>query len=118
LITTQPASQTLTAGQRATFTVVATGTAPLSYQWQKNSTNISGTTSSSYTTPATTTADNNSTFDVVVTNAVGSVTSNTATLMVTPLSSVNIITNGLPTGQMQAAYTFPLQATGGTPPYT
>ena len=118
LITTQPASQTLTAGQRATFTVVATGTAPLSYQWQKNSTNISGTTSSSYTTPATTTADNNSTFDVVVTNAVGSVTSNTATLMVTPLSSVNIITNGLPTGQVQAAYTFPLQATGGTPPYT
>jgi len=52
------------------------------------------------------------------TNAVGSVTSNTATLMVTPLSSVNIITNGLPTGQVQAAYTFPLQATGGTPPYT
>src|SRR3981081_2985407 len=38
------------------------------------------------------------------------------TLVVTPLSSVNIITNGLPTGQMQAAYTFPLQATGGTPP--
>src|SRR5205814_2229142 len=35
-ITTQPASQTVTAGQRAAFTVTATGTAPLSYQWQTN----------------------------------------------------------------------------------
>ena len=53
-ITTQPASQTVTAGQTATFTVTATGTAPLSYQWQKNGAAISGATSSSYTTPATT----------------------------------------------------------------
>jgi hypothetical protein len=117
-ITTQPASQTVTAGQTATFTVVASGTAPLSYQWQKNGANISGATSSGYTTPTTTTADNNSTFDVVVSNAVGSVTSHTATLTVTPSSSVSVVTNSLPSGQMQAAYVFPLQATGGTPPYT
>ncbi len=117
-ITTQPASQTVTAGQTATFTVVASGTAPLSYQWQKNGANISGATSSVYTTPTTTTADNNSTFDVVVSNAVGSVTSHTATLTVTPSSSVSVVTNSLPSGQMQAAYVFPLQATGGTPPYT
>src|SRR5258706_454099 len=116
-ITTQPASQTVTAGQSAIFTVGGTGTLPLSYQWQKNSTNITGATSSSYTTPATTTADNNSTFDVVVSNAAGSVTSNAATLMVNPPSSISII-NSLPAGQMQAAYSFPLQATGGTPPYT
>src|SRR6266481_3560246 len=116
-ITRQPTGQTATAGQSATFTVGATGTAPLSYQWQKNSTNITGATSSSYTTPATTTADNNSTFDVVVSNAAGSVTSNAATLMVNPPSSISII-NSLPAGQMQAAYSFPLQATGGTPPYT
>src|SRR5229473_2748645 len=38
-ITTQPASQTVTAGQTATFSVVAAGTAPLSYQWQKNGAN-------------------------------------------------------------------------------
>ena len=117
-ITTQPASQTVTAGQTATFTVVASGTAPLSYQWQKNSANISGATSSGYTTPPTTPADNNSTFDAVVTNAAGSVTSNAATLRVTPSSSVSVVTNSLPSGQMQAAYVFPLQATGGTPPYT
>src|SRR5205823_7955964 len=35
-ITTQPANQTVTTGQTATFTVVAAGTAPLTYQWQKN----------------------------------------------------------------------------------
>src|SRR6266581_9133408 len=35
-ITTQPANQTVTAGQTASFSVVASGTAPLNYQWQKN----------------------------------------------------------------------------------
>jgi len=63
--------------------VVATGTAPLAYQWQKNGVNIPGATSSSYTTAATT-ADNGSTFDVVVSNTAGSVTSSTVTLTVTP----------------------------------
>src|SRR5207302_7261588 len=44
-ITTQPANQTVTAGQTASFAVAANGTAPLSYQWQKNGANISGATS-------------------------------------------------------------------------
>ncbi|HEY6387534.1 MAG TPA: choice-of-anchor D domain-containing protein, partial [Candidatus Acidoferrum sp.] len=47
-ITTQPVNQTVTAGQTATFTVVAGGTAPLSYQWQKNGVNVAGATASSY----------------------------------------------------------------------
>ena len=81
-ITAQPANQTVTAGQAATFTVTASGTTPLSYQWQKNGTNISGATSASYTTPATTAADGGSTFLVVVSNSAGSVTSNPATLTV------------------------------------
>jgi len=81
-ITTQPTSQTVTAGQTATFNVVAIGTAPLGYQWQKNGTPISGATSASYATPATTTTDNGAQFAVVVSNSAGSVTSNTATLMV------------------------------------
>jgi len=46
-ITTQPASQTVTAGQTASFSVAATGTAPLSYQWRKNNVAISGAISSS-----------------------------------------------------------------------
>jgi hypothetical protein len=83
-ITTQPVNQSVTAGQTATFGVAAGGTAPLSYQWQKNAVNISGATSASYTTPATTTSDSGSTFDVVVSNLAGSVTSANATLTVNP----------------------------------
>ncbi len=81
-ITTQPANQTAVSGQTATFSVVATGTAPLSYQWQKSGANISGATSSTYTTPAVASADNGASFRVVVTNGAGSVTSNSATLTV------------------------------------
>jgi hypothetical protein len=94
-ITTQPTNQSVQVGQTATFTVVANGTAPLSYQWQKNSANISGATSASYTTPATAAGDNGTKFDVVVSNASGSVTSNAAMLTVNPISTssnVDVIT--------------------------
>src|SRR5204863_1414392 len=91
-ITTQPASQTMTAGQTATFTVVAAGTAPLSYQWRKNGTAISGATSASYTTPATTAADNGAQFTIVVSNIAGSVTSNAALLTVSAAALVPSIT--------------------------
>jgi hypothetical protein len=87
-ITTQPASQTVTAGQTATFSVVAAGTAPLSYQWQKNGAAISGATGASYTTPATTTADSGAKFKVVVTNSAGNATSNEATLTVTAVNAL------------------------------
>ncbi len=94
-ITTQPANQTVTAGQTATFSVVAAGTAPLTYQWQKNGSVISGATATSYTTPVTTTADSGELFRVVVSNSAGNVTSNSATLTVNPgtsNSSVDVIT--------------------------
>ncbi len=81
-ITTQPANQTVTVGQTATFSVVASGTAPLSYKWQKNDVDISGATSSNYTTPATALADNGTTFRAIVSNTAGSATSNNATLTV------------------------------------
>ncbi len=81
-ITTQPAGATVTAGQTASFSVNATGTAPLSYQWQKNGAAISGATSASYATPATTSSDNGVQFTVVVSNTAGSVTSSAATLTV------------------------------------
>ncbi len=89
-ITTQPASQTVATGQTATFSVTATGTAPLSYQWNKSGSAISGATSASYTTPATTTADNGAQFTVAVSNSVGSVTSTAATLTVTTSTAPNI----------------------------
>src|SRR5882762_10210106 len=117
-LTTQPASQTVTAGQTATFSVAATGTAPLSYQWQKNGAAIIGATSSTYTTPATTTSDNGAQFTVVVSNSAGSVTSNAASLTVNPPQPLQITTtSSLPSGQTQTSYSASLQATGGTPPY-
>jgi|HubBroStandDraft_4_1064222.scaffolds.fasta_scaffold01280_2 hypothetical protein len=81
-ISSQPASAKIGAGQTASFSVAATGTAPITYQWSKNGAAISGATSSTYTTPAETSADNNATFTVSVSNAAGSATSNPATLTV------------------------------------
>ncbi|HYF49857.1 MAG TPA: PKD domain-containing protein [Planctomycetota bacterium] len=86
-ITQHPASTAVAAGQTATFTVAANGTAPLSYQWQKNSVNISGATAASYTTPATTLADNGATFRCIVSNSAGSATSNSATLTVNSVAN-------------------------------
>jgi outer membrane protein assembly factor BamB len=85
-ITTQPADQQVVVGQTATFTVAASGTAPLAYQWQKGGTAIAGATSASYITPVTTSADNATSFEVVVSNAAGSVTSTAAKLTVTAMT--------------------------------
>lgn len=92
-ITAQPSNASVTEGGTATFTVAATGTAPLAYQWQRNPTgstswaNIAGATAASYTTPASTvsggSANNTDTYRCVVTNTGGSATSNVATLTVT-----------------------------------
>jgi hypothetical protein len=81
-ITIQPADQTVSAGQRARFSVTATGTAPLHYQWRKNGVKIAGATKASYTTPPTTVEDNGALFAVTVSNVAGRVISNNATLTV------------------------------------
>jgi hypothetical protein len=116
-ITTEPASQTVTAGQTATFSVAATGTAPLSYQWRKNSAAISGATSASYTTPATTSSDNGAQFTAVVSNTAGSVTSSVATLTVSAAVVAPSITTE-PASQTVTAgqtATFSVVATGTAP---
>ena len=94
-IATQPTNQTVTAGQTATFSAAATGTAPLSYQWQKNGADIAGATSATYTTPVTTVADSGEQFRLTVSNVLGSVPSSIATLTVNPgtsTSAINVIT--------------------------
>src|SRR2546423_26799 len=117
-ITMQPASQTITAGQTASFSVAATGTAPLTYQWRKNSAAVSGANSSSYTTSATASSDNGAQFTVVVSNASGSATSNAATLTVNAPATLQITTAQLPGGFVAGAYTSTLTASGGSTPYT
>jgi uncharacterized protein (TIGR03437 family) len=113
-ITTQPANQSVAAGQTATFTVAATGSAPLSYQWQKNGTNITGATLASYTTPVTTAADNGTMFTAVVSNSLGSVTSSPATLAVNAPPTITTQPASQTVGAGQTV-TFTVVATGSAP---
>src|SRR6202011_1089404 len=116
-ITTQPANQTVTAGQTATFTVAAAGTAPLNYQWRKNGVNIAGAIASSYATPVTTSTDSGATFSVVVSNTAATVTSAGATLTVNAATVAPTITTQ-PANQTLTAgqtATFTVAAAGTAP---
>ncbi|MFP5235778.1 MAG: hypothetical protein ACLGSD_07735 [Acidobacteriota bacterium] len=86
IITTQPAAQSTPLGQSATFSVVASGTAPLSYQWSKGGSPIAGATQASYETPPVQPGDSGETFSVTVSNTAGSANSNQAALTVGPRS--------------------------------
>jgi hypothetical protein len=68
--------------------VTAAGTTPFAYQWQKGATTLAGATSASYATPATTTADSGSQYSVVVSNTIGTTTSNAATLTVNTMAAI------------------------------
>jgi len=81
-IVLQPLSKTVRVGMTAEFHAFAAGTAPLSFQWEENGVNIPGAIGMSYTTPPTTEADNGDVFAAIVTNAVGTVTSDNAILTV------------------------------------
>jgi hypothetical protein len=91
-ITAQPANQTVAVGQPATFTVVATGASPLSYQWQKSGAAIPGATAASYSTLPVAIGDTGSVYRVVVSNPAGQVTSNPATLTVVAATAADVIT--------------------------
>jgi len=80
-IMTPPSNRTVTQGADTTFTVTAAGTAPLSYQWTLDGADVSGATTASLALEALTTNDAGS-YRVVVTNAVGSVTSAAGVLTV------------------------------------
>ncbi len=79
-----PTDVSVPVGAPATFTVSASGTAPLVHQWQRNGVDMPGATSTSYTLPAAQLADDGALFRCVVTNAFGTATSNAARLSVTP----------------------------------
>ncbi len=95
VITTQPQSITVAQGNPASFSVTATGTPPLSYQWRKNGTNIGGAVSSTYTIASAAPADAGN-YSVVVTNSAGSATSNNAALTVTSPNQVPVATINAP----------------------
>lgn len=108
-ITSQPANRTVSVGQSATFSVTAGGTPPFTYQWQRNGADISGATSASYTRTNAQLADSGARFRVNVSNGVGNLFSNDATLTVTtnvaPVATITApATNLLYTGGMTVAF--------------
>ncbi len=120
-ITGQPLSATKIVGESVTFSVTASGTAPLSYQWRKDGTSISGATSSSYTISSVVLSDAGS-YDVIVSNAFGSATSNSAALTVNSpqIGSVTVSAQSpitvYPTAN--ASYTITITRGAGTGAFT
>ena len=94
-ITTQPAALSVTAGQAATFTVVASGTPAPTYQWQRNGVDIPGAQSDAYALPATVMADSGAVFRVQITSLAGNVVSEAVTLAVTPSGPRASVSPGL-----------------------
>lgn len=80
VITTQPRSVNASAGESVTFAVVAQGSAPLAYRWQRNGADIAGASAATYTLANVAQADDGAVFRVIISNAQGSVTSADATL--------------------------------------
>lgn len=91
-IQTQPQSMAMFAGQNAIFSVSATGTAPLCYQWYRNAAPLSGATNSVLALTNVQTGDSDH-YAVVVTNNAGSAISAPATLTVMPPSSFTLSTS-------------------------
>lgn len=81
-IVQQPVSQTAFAGQPVVLQVQVDGAAPISYQWQRNGSDIPNATQASYTIPAAVLSDSGAKFSVKITNAGGMAESEPATLTV------------------------------------
>ena len=113
-ITAQPAPVTVNAGQAATFSVAAFGSAPLAYQWQKNDAAIAGATASSLAVANVTAADAAG-YTVVVSNSAATVTSAAAVLTVntTPVITTQPSSATVAVGQ---SVTFSVAASGNPAP--
>jgi hypothetical protein len=92
--TTDPSSQSVAQNTNVTFTAAASGSAPLTYQWQFNGTNIGGATDATLMLNGVT-PDNEGNYICVATNTAGTATSHTATLIVMQTFAQWSASNGL-----------------------
>ena len=112
-IVIQPQNQTANQGQNAVFSVTATGSSPLSYQWQFNSSTLSGATSSTYTV-ANAQLTNVGSYSVIVTNSLGTTTSSNALLTLIVPPAITNLPQSLTVTQGLSA-TFTVGASGSVP---
>jgi len=95
VISTQPNSKTVTAGQQVSFSVGLSSSGPVNYQWMRNGLAIYGATSSSFTIPSASAPNAGGNYTVVVTNAYGSAASNPFSITVNP--AVTALSTDTPT---------------------
>jgi hypothetical protein len=112
VITSQPASVSTRTGAAATFSVVATGTPPLSYQWKKNGVAIQGATRASYTVPSANASEVGG-YEVFVYNAFGDATSVTARLNIGGEKGISLLST--PGQPQNGALTLVKGTAGGVP---
>jgi hypothetical protein len=115
-ITVQPTSLTVTQGQTATFSVTATGTAPLTYFWRKGATPMTNGPNPSLTIASAQSAAAG-TYSVIVSNSAGTITSSNATLtvIVPPSPPAITVQPGNQIAGLGQTATFTVTATGSTP---
>ncbi|KDR40934.1 beta-1,3-glucanase family protein [Caballeronia glathei] len=115
-IVTAPLAKNITAGQSAEFSVVASGSPVLTYQWLKNNAPIDGATSPVYDTPVMAVTDSGALYSVLVKNSAGAITSNPVILSVSvatpPVVVSDIVDQNVPFGQ---SVTFSISVTGSNP---
>ncbi len=119
VITTQPRTTTASVGQTITFTLAATGSFPRTYQWRKDGTNLAGGTDAALTLTSITTATAG-VYTVVVTNALGSITSASASLTVNA-ATPPVVSSNYPfdvTAAQGASATLSISLNGGSSPFT
>jgi lysophospholipase L1-like esterase len=121
-ITTQPQSQTVPVGSNVSFTVTVFGTAPLAYQWQRESTNLSDSanilgTSTAQLTLLSVQTNDSAGYRVIVTNTVGAVTSSVANLFVDSQLTPPAITIGPQSSNSLwgSSFAFTASANGSAP---
>jgi len=119
-ITTQPTSQTAATGGTANFSVSASGTSVVSYQWRKAGVNITGNTSATSATLslASVLPADAATYDVVVTNASGSIVSTAVTLTVTTAAPIITNTPLSAAGTVGTPFSYGITASGSPTSYS